>query len=246
MADARTSRQARNVRKRISSTHKKRWRALCSVCGMERSVLCRFHPLGSGRMRSVLRSVRSYRPPGPDDHPDGAETRLLLFVAVRFAVLLSAFNGDALSPHWPRSRYRVSCFAAISFWRRGKELAPAAYRCFDGSADRHNPGNTHPPRWIYAVESAHECVERRPRAGAVSTLRERARAATRDRLPGQAMPPLSFSPRLRRPKKTHGRTRCRPAHPTSTNSTGNPGIRQHARLRKEFESGGDDCLGCVS
>src|SRR6266849_4631098 len=36
---------------------------------MERSVLCRFHPLGSGRMRSVLRSVRSYRPPGPTDLP---------------------------------------------------------------------------------------------------------------------------------------------------------------------------------
>src|ERR1700730_3383159 len=160
MADARTSRQARNVRERISSTHKKRRRALCSVCGMEISVLCRFHPLGSGRMRSVLRSVRTYRPPGPNDHPDGAETRLLLFVAVRFAVLLAAFNGDASSPHWPRSRYRVSCFAAISFWRRGKELAPAADRCFGGSADCHNPGNPPPPRWIYAMETAHDRLER--------------------------------------------------------------------------------------
>src|SRR5258705_789647 len=160
MADARTSRQARNVQERISSTHKKRWRALCSVCGMERSVLCRLHPLGIGGMRSVLRSVRSRRPPGPDDHPDGAETRLLLFVAIRFAVILAAFNGDASSPHWPRSRYRVSCFAAISFWRRRKELAPAANRRFDGSADRHNPGNTHPPRRIYAMESAHERLER--------------------------------------------------------------------------------------
>src|SRR5882672_6255317 len=126
MAHAGTTRQARNVRERISSAHKKRWRALCSVCGMERSVLCRFHPLGSGRMRSVLRSVRSYRTPGPDDHPDGAETRLLLFVDVRFAVIFAAFHGDASSAHWPRSRYRVSCFVAISFWRRGKELAPAA------------------------------------------------------------------------------------------------------------------------
>ena len=209
MADARTSRQARNVRKRISSTHEKRWRALCSVCGMERSVLCRFHPLGSGRMRSVLRSVRSYRPPGPDHNPDGAETRLLLFVAVRFAVIFAAFNGDASSPHWPRSRYRVSCFAPISFRRRGKELAPAADRCFDGSADRHNPGNTHPPRWIYAVESAHECVERRPHAGAVSTRQDCSRAARRARLPGQAMPQLPFSRRLRRPKRACARQRCR-------------------------------------
>src|SRR5882724_4842272 len=165
MADARTSRQARNVRKRISSTHKKRWRALCSICSMERSVLCRFHPLGSGRLRPVLRSVRSYRPPRSHSHPDSAEARLLLFVAVRVTFILAAFNGDASSPHWPRSRYRVSCFTAISFWRRGKELAPAADRCFDGSADCHSPGNTHPPRWIYAVESAHECVERRPLAG---------------------------------------------------------------------------------
>src|SRR5258705_5369252 len=160
MADARTSRQARNVRKRISSTNKKRWRALCSVCGMEGSVLCRFRPLGSGRMRSVLRSVRSYRPPGPDHNPDGAETRLLLFVAVRFDVKLAAFNSDADSPHWPRGRYRVSCFAAISFWRRGKELAPAADRCFNGSADCHSPGNTHPSCWLYAVEPAHERLER--------------------------------------------------------------------------------------
>src|SRR5467141_571320 len=160
MADARTSRQARNLRGRISSTHKKRWRALCSVCRMERSVLCRFHPLGSGRMRSVLRSVWSYRPPGPDDHPDGAETRLLLFVAVRLAVILAAFNGDASSPHWPRSRYCVPYFAAISFWRRGEELASAAHRCFDGPADRHNPGNTHPSRGIHPVEPTHERLER--------------------------------------------------------------------------------------
>jgi len=83
-------------------------------------------------MRCVLRSVRSYRPPGPDHNPDGAETRLLLFVAVRFAVIFAAFNGDARSPHWPRSRYWVSCFAAISVRRRGKELAPAADRCLDG------------------------------------------------------------------------------------------------------------------
>src|SRR5438445_8018718 len=172
MADAGTTRQTRNVRGRISSTHKKRWRALCSVCRMERSVLCRFHPLGSGRMRSVLRSVWSYRPPGPDDHPDGAETRLLLFVAVRFAVILAAFNGDASSPHWPRSRYRVSCIAAISFWRRGKELAPAADRCFDGSADRHNTGNTHPSHWLYALESQLEGVEGRPRAAAGSARQD--------------------------------------------------------------------------
>src|SRR5258705_5677590 len=184
MADARTSRQARNVRKRISSTHKKRWRALCSVCGMERSVLCRFHSVGRRGLRGVLRPVRTNGQAGPDDYSNSAETRLLLFVAVRFAVLLAAFNGDASSPHWPRGRYRVSCFAAISFWRRGKELAPAADRCFDGSADRHNPGNTHPPRWIYAMEPSHECVERRPRAGAVSTRRERSRAARRARLPG--------------------------------------------------------------
>src|SRR6202030_3235177 len=160
MADARTTGQARNLRKRISSTHKKEWRAVRSLRDMERSVLCRFHPLGSGRMRSVLRSVRSYRPPGPDHHPDRAETGLLLFVDVRFAVLFAAFHGDASSPHWPRSRYRVSCFAAISFWGRRKELAATSDRGFERSADRHNPGNTHPPRWIYAMESAHKRLER--------------------------------------------------------------------------------------
>src|SRR6266436_6512079 len=160
MAHAGTSRQARNVRKRISSTHKKRRRAVRSLRGVERPVLRCIHPLGRGRMRCLLWSVRSNRPPGPDDHPDRAETRLLLFVAVRLAVILAAFNGDASSPHWPRSRYRVSCFVAIPFWRRRKELAPAANRCFDGPADRHNAGNTHPSRWLYAVEPAHELLER--------------------------------------------------------------------------------------
>src|SRR6478736_133901 len=193
MAHAGAHCETRDLRERISSTHKKRWRALCSVCGMERSVLCRFHPLGSGRMRSVLRSVRSYRPPGPDHNPDGAETRLLLFVAVRFAVLLAAFHGDASSPHWPRSRYCVSCFAAISFWRRGKELAPAPDRCFDGSADRHNPGNTHPPRWLHAVEPAHERLERRPRARAIPAWQYCTCATRRAGLSGEAVPQLSFA-----------------------------------------------------
>src|SRR5437899_9526176 len=185
MADASTAREKSHLHRLVSRIDEERWGAVCSVCGMERSVLCRFHPLGSGRMRSVLRSVRSYRPPGPDDHPDGAETRLLLFVAVRLAVILAVFNGDASSPHWPRSCYRVSCFAAISFWRRRKELAPAADRCFDGSADRHNPGNTHPPRWLYAVEPAHERMERRSRSGAISARHNRPRAARCARFPGQ-------------------------------------------------------------
>ncbi len=194
----------------------------------------------------VLWSVRSNRPPGPDDHPDGAETRLLLFVAVRFAVILAAFHGDASSPHWPRSRYRVSCFAAISFWRRGKELAPAADRCFDGSADRHNPGNTHPPRWIYAVEPAHECVERRPRAGAVSarqTALERQGALVFQVKQCRNCHSLG---RLGWPKRARARQRRRATDAGPTDSPGNPGRRQHAGVRKESESGGDDCLGRVS
>jgi ubiquinol-cytochrome c reductase cytochrome b subunit len=97
---------------------------------------------------------------GSNDYSNSAEARLLLFVAVRFAFVLAALHGDASSPDRSRSRYRVSCIAAISFWRRGKELAPAADRCFDGSADRHSSGNTHPPRWLYAVEPAHERLER--------------------------------------------------------------------------------------
>jgi len=117
MADARTSRQARNVRERISSTHQKRWRALCSVCGLERSVLCRIHSDRSGRMRPVLWSVRSYRPPGPTiiqtvpkpDYfflwlygllsylPPAMETPALLIgpvVVIAFLVLLPFLSGE--------------------------------------------------------------------------------------------------------------------------------------------------------
>ena len=84
MADAGTPGQASNLREpNIIELTKKRWRAVRSLCGLERSVLRGFHPLGSRRMRGVLRSVRSDRPPGPDDHPDRAETGLLFPVALR-------------------------------------------------------------------------------------------------------------------------------------------------------------------
>src|SRR5580693_9642896 len=192
MAHAGPSREKNNLRNRIPRIDEEGWRAVRPLCRLERYVLRRVHPAGRRRVRRILRSVRSYRPPGPDDHPDGAETRLLLLVAVRFAVLPAACNGDAGSPHWPRSRYRVSCFAAISFWRGRKELAPAANRRFDGSADRHNPGNTYPSRWLYAVEPAHERLERRSRAGPIPSRHNGSSAARRAYYSGQAMPQLPF------------------------------------------------------
>src|SRR5277367_827898 len=164
MAHARTHRKARNLYKRISRTHEEEWCSVRPFRNLEGPLLCRFHPVSCCSVRPVLWSVRTNRQAGSYDYSIGPETRLLLLVAVRFAVVLAGFHGNPSSPHRPRSRYRVSCFAAISFWRRGKELAPPTDRCFDGSADRHNPGNTHPPRWIYAMEPTHECMERRPGA----------------------------------------------------------------------------------
>jgi len=63
-------------------THKKRWRALVPYAVWKDLFFAAFILLAVAACALYL--VRSsYRPPGPDDHPDGAETRLLLFVAVR-------------------------------------------------------------------------------------------------------------------------------------------------------------------
>src|SRR6266849_4102375 len=246
MAYAGTPRQASDLRQRVPRIDEKGWRSVRPLRGLERPVLCRFHPLGSGRMRCLLWSVRSNRAPGPHDHPDRAETRLLLFVAVRLAVILAAFNGDASSSHWPRSRYRVSCFAAISFWRRGEELAATSDRGFDRSAERGNAGNTHPSRWLYAVEPAHERLEWRSGTSEISAWHNRAAAARCAGFPGQAMSQLPFPRgewRTERPGSGRrcGATDAGPAHPP-----GDPGRRQHARIWEESESGGDDSARRIS
>jgi len=142
---------------------------------------------------AVAACAQYFGPFGPTARPDptviqtAPKPDYFFFVAVRFAFLLAAFNGDASSPHWPRSRYRVLGFAAISFWRRGKELAPAADRCFDGSADCHSPGTlTHLAG--YTPWSPHmNAWSGDPVPGQIFAWQHRASATRCTGFPGQAV-----------------------------------------------------------
>src|SRR3979411_167406 len=95
MANAGPSREKGNLRDRVPRIDEERWRAIRSLCSLERSVLRRVHLAGNCRMRCVLRSIRSNGSPGPNDYPDSAETRLLFPVALRLALLVTSFDGDS-------------------------------------------------------------------------------------------------------------------------------------------------------
>src|ERR1700704_5092230 len=101
MADAGPSREKGNLPDRVPRIDEERWRAIRSLCSLERSVLRRVHLAGNCRMRRVLRPIRSNGPPGPNDYPDSAETRLLFPVALRLALVVATFVGDARASNWP-------------------------------------------------------------------------------------------------------------------------------------------------
>ena len=60
----------------------------------------------------------------------------------------------------------------------------------DRPADRGDAWDVHAPRRVRAVESTHERLERRSRAGAILQRHDSARAARRARVSGQAVPQL--------------------------------------------------------
>ena len=123
--------------------------------------------------------------------------------------------------------------------RRRKELAAAAHRGPDRAADRDHSRDLYASRRVRALESAHERLERRSRAGAIPARHDRAGAARRARLSGQAVPQLPFPRRKRRAARSGPGQRCRAAHAGPAHPPGDSGRRQHAGLRQEPESGGD-------
>ena len=68
---------------------------------LERSVLRGLHSSGSRRMRALVRSVWAHRQAGSDDHPDRAEARLLLPVALCLALAAPALARNAGPAHRP-------------------------------------------------------------------------------------------------------------------------------------------------
>src|SRR6266481_4459912 len=79
MANAGQACEEGNLRKRVSRIDAEGRRSFRPLCGVERSILRRVYRVGGCHVRGVLRPVRTNRPAGPDDHPNGTKTRLLLF-----------------------------------------------------------------------------------------------------------------------------------------------------------------------
>ena len=71
-------------------------------------------------------------------------------------------------------------------------------------------------------------------------------ATGRARVPGQAVPQLPRARRERRRARPASRQRRRAPHAGPAHSTGDSGRRQHARVREEPASRGDDGAGRVS
>src|SRR5258708_20165672 len=125
MANAGQACEEDNLRKRVSRIDAEGRRSFRPLCGVERSILRRVYRVGGCHVRGVLRPVRTNRPAGPDDHPNGTKTRLLLFVALRSAFFPASVDGDASSAHRPGHRDRRVAPSPISV-RRGREKLASA------------------------------------------------------------------------------------------------------------------------
>src|SRR5229473_3499930 len=101
MANAGPPGQESNLRKRVPRIDTEGRRSFRPLCGLERSILRRVYRVGGCRLRRILRPVRTNRSTGPDDHPNGAKTRLLLLVAVCGAFVSASVDGDAGAAHRP-------------------------------------------------------------------------------------------------------------------------------------------------
>ncbi len=166
MADARPHRQPRDLSQRISRIDEEGWRSVCSLCDLERSVLRGIHSSGGRRVRYLVRPVWAYGPARSDHHPDSAEARLLLPVALCVALAPASFDGNARASRRSRPGHLGSTSASVPLRRRREELAPPADRGSDGDIHRRHAGDLYASRRIRAVESPYECVEWRSSAGA--------------------------------------------------------------------------------
>src|ERR1700732_5051693 len=156
MANARTSGQESDLRKRVSRIDTERRRSFRTLCGVVRFIFRRVCFAGGCRLRGVLWPLRTNRPAGPDDHPNGAKARLLLLVALCRTFFLASVDGDASSTHRPGYRDRRIAPSPISLRRGREKLASAPDCCSDHPAYRRYTRNLHSSRGIYPLESAHE------------------------------------------------------------------------------------------
>src|SRR5437899_10941734 len=159
MANAGQACEEGNLRKRVSRIDTEGWRSFRPLCRLERSILLRVYRIGGCRVCGVLRPVRTNRSAGPDDHPNGTKTRLLLFVALRSAFFSASVDGDASFAHRPGHRDRRIAPSPISVRRGREKLASAPDCCSRNPACRRYTGNLHSSPRIYSVEPAPEPME---------------------------------------------------------------------------------------
>src|ERR1700679_3531663 len=108
---------------------------------MERHVLCRIHHPCNRGMRFLLWSFWTHGAARPDNHPNGAQARLLFPVALCATFTSSSIARDAVPSDRSTSSHSWLDSPAISFGRRGKKLEAAAdcggYRADDLDHARH-------------------------------------------------------------------------------------------------------------
>ena len=240
MAHARARREARNLSERISRTDEKRWRAVRSLCHLERSVLCRHSFFWQSR-HALCTSVRSGRPAGriprssrrcrnPTTSSCGCmpcsrcfrrRWRRQLCSLVRcwsiLGLLLLPFLSGEGEKSWSRRPIAVLTVMLIAI-TLGTFTHLAGYTPWSPHMNAWS-GDPVPAQFLHW----HDCP----------------RAARRARLSGQAMPQLPFARRDRRAKRSGARQRCRAAHARPAHPPGDPGRWQHAGVRQESEPGGD-------
>src|SRR5260370_7789017 len=108
--------------------------------------------------------------------------------------------------------YRVDP-SAILIWRGRKKLAPAADCCVEHPADRGDAWNVYASCRDCALEPANERLERRSGTRTLSERHNRAGAARRTGVSGEAVPQLPFAWRVAWATRDRKSTRLTSSHP---------------------------------
>src|SRR6516164_1435213 len=146
---------------------------------MERFVFRRVYSTGSGRMCSLFWSIWAYGPAQSDDYPGRTETRLLLPVALCFALAPSTIARDSRASHRSSGGHSRIATSSVSVRRRRKELEAKTNRGPDGAVTGDYIRHVYASRRVHPLESAYERLERRSRAVAIFARHNRTRTARR-------------------------------------------------------------------
>ena len=209
VADAGAGRQARHLPEGVSRARSE-GRPAVRAGGVPEGRRLRGADLaGRDLLLRLVRAVRADRRARSDDHRDGAAARLFLPLALRGAGTDAAAHGNLRAARRPRDRDRLAAGAAVLRRRRREELAPAPGGRVHDPDRRRVPGGLHQPGEHRAVFTGDGGVERRAGPGSVPQGTDRADAAGRGGVPGQAVPQLPRARTRRRRARARRSTRSR-------------------------------------